>query len=139
MYWRLNNYVIYYCLIAQTLKYVFIISCYLVNVNIQLIKYRNAFLLAAVICMNHGGCGEPGGSVRRDPAVGGPGGHTATSRPAPRGHGATELVTAAPNLAGCIGRAGKAPRARAFALSGSSQAEIIPSTWARQLMCFLLP
>jgi len=50
VYWRLDNYVIYYCLIAQTLKYVFIISCYLVNVNIQLIKYRNAFLLATVIC-----------------------------------------------------------------------------------------
>ena len=51
MYWRLDKYVIYYCLIAQTLKYVFIISCYLVNVNIQLIKYRNAFQLATVICM----------------------------------------------------------------------------------------
>lgn len=64
MYWRLDNYAIYYCLIAQTLKYVFIISCYLVNVNIQLIKYRNASLLATVICMRRNNkCGAPGSSL----------------------------------------------------------------------------
>lgn len=107
MYWRLDNYVIYYCLIAQTLKYVFIISCYLVNVNTQLIKYRNACVLAAAICMRR---------TRRRGAPAAPSRAAAGDSPvakqplklsAQKGHFATDLGSGTPNFALFTGRDGK--------------------------------
>lgn len=58
MYGRLNNnYAKYYCIIAQPLKCVFIISYWLVKTNIMLIKYEIHFYLQWLFARNssHGG------------------------------------------------------------------------------------